>query len=203
MKKISIAVLVVIASFSVIFLSKGEENMTANINLILKAAKETYLIGDEINLTYTFLNENDHSIYLLPWGGHYTTNWIVAYNEQDVKLADLPLVRYEIKFIPLKEDFVFIGPKKSYSITIKGKVIKSEFSRFDRKDQKKYKGFFIDFNNSAIFLEKSGDFTIKAFYDGKTEWRDKGKELYGLNNILVGKLESNEIKIIIKNKRNN
>ncbi len=198
---LKIVLSLVLISFLSVSLSKGEEGMSNDIDLIVESSKKIVSIGDEIEFIYTFLNNSQNSIYILPWGGEYVTNWIVAYDSDGNKLPDIPSVFYELKIIPQKEDFVLVESRKSYSIKIKGKIIKTKLSKFGKADQKKYKGMFLDFDNSAIFLNGTDNFTVKAFYEGREEWRKKGKELYNLDNIWSGKLESNEIKIVLKKKK--
>ncbi|MFA4842652.1 MAG: hypothetical protein WC658_02330 [Candidatus Omnitrophota bacterium] len=172
--------------------------MNNDIILTLKSNKENYFTGDNIEFTYTFFNNSPQFVYMLPWGGQYATNWIGIYNYQNQKLQDLPLVIYELKFIPQKDEFIRIEPKQSHSIFIQGKIVKTMLSKFRSKDQKKYEGIFIDFDNSAVYLKEPGVFNIKAFYQGTDDWSKKGKELYNLDNIFVGRLESNEFKIVVR-----
>lgn len=196
--RLKISFLMILLILVTVFLVKGESAMTNDISLILQANKENYFIGDNVEFTYTFFNNGLQSVYVLPWGGHYATNWIAIYDDRDIKLQDLPLVVCELKFMPLKEEFIRIEPKQSYSIFVKGKIVKTTLSKFGLEKNEKIKGLFINFDNSAIYLKKSGSFKVKAFYQGMDEWSKKGKELYGLDNIFVGNIESKELRIIIK-----
>lgn len=198
MRSIRIIYLFLTLCLLIIPLAGGEQAiMKDNPSLILASDKKIYSTGERIKFTYTFLNRSDQPIYILPWGGEYSINWITVYSDEGEKLSGLPSVYYEKKFIPLKDDFILLEPKGSYSIEIEGKIVMAEFSKFNREDQKKYKGLFIDFGNSVIYLGKSGNFTIKAIYEGKDEWADKGKSLYNLSNIFAGELTSEELKIQI------
>lgn len=195
---LTIFFLMTLVLISAIVLVRGGSAMNKDIILILKTDKENYAIGDIMDFTYTFVNNGLETTYVLPWGGHYITNWIAVYDNQGEKLQDLPLVMYEMKFVPSKEEFIRIEPKQSYSISIKGRLVKTTLSKFGSIKEKKYQGLFINFDNSAIYLKKPGVFTVKASYKGLEDWRKKGKELYGIDNIFVGNLESEGIKIIVR-----
>ena len=177
---------------------KGDETMNNNVSLTLEADKEQYSVGEKITLSYSFFNNTSESIYIVPWGGHYTTNWIVAYDKNGNKLPSLPLGVYELKFIPSKDDFICIPPSKSYSIQIEGKIINTELAKFKDEKREKYKGIFIDFNNSAIYLKEPDVFDIKAFYSGMEKWKEQGEKVCDLKNVWAGNLESRKIRIVIK-----
>jgi len=196
-KKLTIGFLFTLVSFLFIYSCKGEGKMSNDIQLILKIDKETAAIGNTVRFTYTFFNNSPNSVHILPWGGNYAIDWISAYDNNGKKLIGLPMEFSEIKFLPSKDDFIFLGPKERYSIVVEGKLIKAELSKFNRDNNRKYSGVFIDFDNSVIFLEKPGNFIIKGGYSALEEWREKGKKLYNLKNIWVGKLESNDLEIAV------
>lgn len=198
MIKFKIMISYFITSFLIFYgsLVWGGNTMSDDIKLTLTSDKNIYSVGESIKFTYTFLNSGSKPVYILPWGGHYCTNWISAYSEGK-KLQNLPLVIYELKTIPKKEEFIRLGTKESHSISIQGKIVRTTLSKFGSTNQKKYKGLFIDFDNSAMYLEKTGTFKVKAFYSGSADWKIKGKELYNLDNVFIGNLESDELKITI------
>ena len=198
MRKLLIIFFVVIFLSSYIFLTMGDEIMENNINLRLESDKARYSIGETIKFTYSFVNNSSSFVCILPWGGHYFTNWIVAYDKNEERLQDLPLVILELKFSPSKEDFVFIPPRGTHAINIEGKIVKTELSKYGAKGQKKHKGLFINFGNSAINLKRAGEFTIKAIYDGMDTWEEQGSKLFNGENVWAGKLESNKLKIAVE-----
>jgi len=174
--------------------------MTSNqeVKLSLKTDKEAYCIGDAVILEITFSNNSSKSIYLLPWNGGYSVNWLMAFDIDEQKKGSFPLVYRDIKFMPLFKDYILINPNSKYSITLKGKIFNGELSKFNRDYEKKYQGLFLNFGDSAIFLNSIGSFGLQAFYVGKNEWADIAKKKYNIDGIILEKLESNKIHIEVR-----
>lgn len=207
MKRTRLIPVVLLLSFLFISPAQAKEKSTKNnMDLILKleSDKEIYTVGDKIKFSYTFFNNGSDSVYVYPWGGGlYDTDCIAAYDHEGNRLLDLFFSLDTPSDTPLREYYVSIEPKESYSLTFEGELKEAEFSKFMSDDYKKYKGIFIDFGNAgcAIFLDKPGEFTIKAFYNGMDLWKEQAKKFYNLDNVLGEcSLESNEIKIVVKEK---
>lgn len=199
-KNINLPYILIIVIYSFVGVLIFADNIMAEnirIKLILKTDKEIYQVGDEIFLTYNFINNNTEPIHLLPWGGEYAINWISAFDSTGRSLISIPILFLNIKFIPLCEDYILIKPKSEYTINLKGKIVDEKLSKFNRESSKKYKGVFLDFEDSAIYMGSTGFFSLQASYKGKIEWTEIGKANCGLSDIFVGELESNKVKIKI------
>jgi hypothetical protein len=204
MQKFKIVSVVLIASFLFIFLTPKIfaaiiTSDNDNFILTLKPDKASYAVGDKISLTYTIFNNGTDAIYVyLGGGGLYSGDYVVCYDSDNRRMQYLPILIFPGDALASKDGFILLDPQKSYSITFKGEIKSAEFSNFNRKDEKKLKGIFIDFGDSVIFLDKIGNFNLTAFYNGSKVSRKKEKIVNNLGKVLTGNFESEGITISVK-----
>lgn len=174
-----------------IFYGKGEamqlESLSGNqLKLSIKTDKESYSIGETLQISYIIENTSNKNLIFVNWNKGYKANWIKIYDKNKKELSWQKQVIYELARYLSKDSYIKIPKKDKLVLEIKGKII---------NDNNK---IIIDFDDSSIILDGPGDYYVKGAYDSLESWRNDGKRLYSLKDVWIGKIESNEIRIEIK-----
>lgn len=166
----------------------AEENLTLSLN----TDKETYKVGDIININYKLKNDSEEDI-LITTLGLWAVDKIKVFDGSGQEMQGIKLAKYSVRMIPKEDDFKTIRAKDSFLMAIKVKV---KYGTINIGTV--YKGLYLDFNDSCILLPNGeGIYMLKGIAKGNENWRIEGEKRYGFTNIWSGEIESNEVKIKI------
>lgn len=169
-------------------------NQEEKLSLSISLNKINFKLGDEFVVNYDLKNMGKNKIAVLPWGFEYATNKLFFYGKENKnKLKVVRLLIYGLRFIPKKEDIVYLMPQESFSKKFRG-VIKKGILRSISKEV-----MYIDFKNSAVVLDNNTGYIIKAVFKTDKEIVKKVTELYDINKgIYSNETTSNEISFNVK-----
>jgi len=183
-----------LVSFGETFSNDYDSNVRISLSIV--PDKKIIRVGGHISLEHIIKNDSPINIYIIPWGGIYSTSWISFFREKNKKLPSLKQIVFSKKNIPDKTDFILLSPGESFSTTISGNVVTKK--EVNIETGLSFDGLFIDFDDSSIFLNKEGIFFVQGFFRIIEELKAEGENRYNLKNIWVGSVESNIVKILIK-----
>lgn len=214
-KRILLIIIIIPVVFVWLNIYNKGKSMTLKTNaknlltLKIEVEKNVYFVGEDLKINYITQNISDEDIVFVNWDKGYKTNWIKAYDSERDEMTWLRTLIYELEIYLDKNRYVIIPKGQRYTVGIMGKIVKTEGDKFWPQFEDfgassgKVKNIddskiWIEFDDSLIALKDVGEYTLKGVYESLDMWKKDGELLYNLNNIWTGKIESNEIKINIK-----
>jgi len=196
-KKILYIILILITMWVCVGMKGGamkKYNQEEKLFLSITLNKINFKLGDEFIISYNLKNTGKDKIAILPWGFEYIINKLDFYGKKNKnKLKEVRLLIYELRFIPKKEDIIYLMPQESFNKEFRGIIKKGVLRSIDQEVM------YIDFKNSAVVLDNSTGYIVKAVFKTNEEIVKKATELCDTSDGIYSKeITSNEVGFDLK-----